>query len=244
MALWCRRSDDQQLLLRLLCRLRSKKVPSRGVARPQCRLHAEELEKATHVRNPPHHRRRDDINNSDDDGDLSIQVFVSFCILGFSYISWPHILPIHLQYYPTSSPVLRCPSCFPSPSLHTFLSPSGIARAYQDWRKRGRCNLAQCSWRKATSAKAPQCELTRSPLNHKRVKGCLLGHSLVPILLALPILLHPSPVLLDEHHLTQSRRNVRSQSDHAWRRWQLFLLIAWLYLSFIYSPSSPPPTSA
>lgn len=94
-------------------------------------------------------------------------------ILGFSYIPWPHILPIHPQYYPTSSPVLRCPSCFPSPSLHTFLSPTGIARAYQDWRKRGRCNPGQRSFGKATSAKPPACELTRSPLNHKRVKGCI-----------------------------------------------------------------------
>lgn len=74
----CRRSDDQQLVVLLLCRLWSEKRPSRGGIRPQLVLHAEKLEmpqKATLLKNRQHHhRRRDDDSDSDDD---STKVFLS-----------------------------------------------------------------------------------------------------------------------------------------------------------------------
>ena len=114
----------------VLCRLRSEKVSSRGVARPQGRLHAEELEKAIHVRNPPsssptrRHRQQRRRRRPQHSGICFVLHSRLPLYLMASYSAYSP------QFHPTSSPVLRGPSCFPSPSPHTFHPPSGIARAY------------------------------------------------------------------------------------------------------------------
>ena len=105
------------------------------------------------------------------------------------------LLYLLASYSAYSSPILpHFFSCSPLPFMLSFSvsphvpSPNGHSTGLPRLEKEGKVQpCAECSWKEATTAKAPECELTRSPLNHKRVKGCLLGHSLVPILLSFPI---------------------------------------------------------
>lgn len=162
------------------------------------------------------------------------------------------LLYLLASYSAYSSPILpHFFSCSPLPFMLSFSvsphvpSPNGHSTGLPRLEKEGK----GATLRTVFVAESDDCQgarvrvdsiSTKSEAGQRMPSRSLIGaHTFV-----VPHLLHPSPFLLDEQHLTQSSRNVRSESDHAWRRWQLFLLTASLCLSFIYSPPSPSPNSA